>query len=76
MSVETIARMPRPVAPFASQHPGDRNFFLALLVLTWVGIIGGFGLDMADHFRNETRAYPLITHVHAFLFVGDRKSVV
>ncbi len=70
MSVETIARMPRPVAPFASQHPGDRNFFLALLVLTWVGIIGGFGLDMADHIRHSTRAYPLIVHLHAFLFVG------
>jgi uncharacterized membrane protein len=70
MSVEAIARTPRPAAPFVPQHAGDRNFFLALLVLTWVGIIGGFGLDMADHIRNSTRAYPLIVHLHALLFVG------
>ncbi|HEX4104663.1 MAG TPA: hypothetical protein VHX92_00375 [Rhizomicrobium sp.] len=70
MSVEAIARTPRPAAPFAPQCPGDRNFFLALVVLTWAGIIGGFGLDMLDHVRNSTRAYPLIVHLHALLFVG------
>ena len=70
MSVEALARTPRPAAPFAPQHTGDRNFFLALVGLTWAGIIGGFGLDMLDHVRNSTRAYPLIVHLHAFLFVG------
>jgi hypothetical protein len=69
MSVEAIARVPRP-APFAPQHPADRNFFLALLVLTWAGIISGFGLDMADHIRHSTRVYSPIVHVHALLFVG------
>src|SRR5665213_2049530 len=70
MSVEAIARTPRPTAPFARQRPADRNVFLALLALTWVGIIGGFGLDMADHTRHSARAYPPIVHLHAFLFVG------
>jgi hypothetical protein len=68
MSVEAIAG--RPATPFAPQRPADRNFFLALLVLTWAGIVSGFGLDVIDHFRHETRAYPLITHLHALLFVG------
>jgi hypothetical protein len=69
VSVEAIAQTPRP-APFAPQHRGDRNAFLALLVLTWAGIVSGFGLDVIDHVRHETRAYPLITHLHALLFVG------
>ena len=68
MSVEAISRT--PAAPFAPWHRSDRNAFLALLVLTWAGILGGFGLDVIDHIRHETRAYPLITHLHAFLFVG------
>jgi len=60
-------RAPRPFAP---NHPADRDFFLALVGLIWVGIIGGFGLDMIDHVRHSNRAYPLIVHLHALLFVG------
>lgn len=70
MTVEALARPTRPVAPFAPQHPADRNAFLALLVLAWAGIISGFGLDVIDHIRHSTRAYLLITHVHALLFTG------
>jgi len=68
MSAEAIARP--PAAPFAPQHAGDRNSFLALLALTWMWIIGGFGLDMVDHFRQSAYTYPLIVHLHAFFFVG------
>ena len=70
MTIEAISLGPRPTAPFAPQHPADRNFFLLLLALTWLGIVSGFGLDVIDHVRTETRAYPLIVHVHAANFVG------
>jgi hypothetical protein len=60
----------RAPVPFAPSHPADRDFFLALVGLTWLGIVGGFGLDMIDHVRNSSRAYPLIVHFHALLFVG------
>jgi hypothetical protein len=70
MSVEVSSQALRPAAPFAPQCASDRNFFLALLGLTWVGIIGGFGLDMAGHIRHSDHAYPLIVHFHALLFVG------
>jgi hypothetical protein len=69
MTVEAISLAPQRL-PFAPQHPADRNFFLLLLGLAWLGIVSGFGLDMLDHFRTETRAYPLIVHFHALLFVG------
>jgi len=69
MTVEAIALAPRRRAPFAPQHPADRNFFLLLVILTWLGVVSGFGLDMIAHFKG-TRPYPLIVHVHAALFVG------
>jgi hypothetical protein len=70
MTVEAIAGASRPSQPFAPQHVWDRNFFLLLVGLTWLGIAGGFGLDVIDHVRNETRVYPAIVHVHALIFVG------
>jgi hypothetical protein len=70
MTAEAITLTPRRAAPFAPQHPSDRNFLLALVGLTWLGIVSGFGLDVLDHFRHGTRTYPLIVHVHALLFVG------
>ena len=69
MTVEAIALAPRRRAPFAPQHPADRNFFLLLVILIWLGVVSGFGLDMIHHFKG-TRPYPLIVHVHAALFVG------
>jgi hypothetical protein len=70
MSIAAIGKATGPAAPFAPQHKSDRNAFLALLVLAWAGIVSGFALDMIDHIRHETRSYPLIVHVHAFLFVS------
>lgn len=68
MSAEVLSGA--PAAPFAARHAGDRNAFAALLLLTWAGIVGGFGLDMAEHFRSHEAAYPLTVHLHALLFVG------
>jgi hypothetical protein len=68
MTVDTIAA-PRPAAPFAPQHPADRNFFLLLVALIWLGVASGFGLDMVRHFQG-TRPYLPIVHLHALLFVG------
>lgn len=70
MTVEVLAGAPRPAAPFAPQHPADRNFFLLLVALIWLGVFSGFGLDMIEHVRHSTRVYPLIVHVHAAIFGG------
>jgi hypothetical protein len=56
--------------PFAAQQPWDRNVFLLLMLLVWLGIVVGFGHDIADHIRTHRRAYPLIVHIHAAVFVG------
>jgi hypothetical protein len=56
--------------PFLPQQPWDRNFFLLLVALIWLGIVVGFGWDVVDHVRTHKQAYPLIVHVHALVFIG------
>jgi len=55
---------------FAPFSKADRNAFLAILGLAWMGIVLGFGGDIADHIAKHKPAYPLIVHVHAAAFVG------
>ncbi len=57
-------------APFAPYHRWDRNFFLALVLAIWVGILMGFGGQIADRLRSGAPPYPWIVHVHAVAFVG------
>ncbi len=71
MSDAITARLPaRRERPFAPQHPWDRNFFLALVLLIWLGVLVGFGWDLILHIRGNKPAYPLIVHVHAVVFVS------
>ncbi len=55
---------------FAPDHAWDRNFFLVTMVLAWVGVILGFGGDIAYHVSSHEAPYLLIVHVHAVAFVG------
>ena len=61
---------PAPPTRFAPQHPWDRNFHLAIIALAWVGILRGFGGDVAGHLARHDAPYPLIVHVHALVFVS------
>lgn len=60
----------RPGKPFVPQQPWDRNFFLLLVLLIWIGTAVGFGWDLVDHIRTNKPAYPAIVHVHAAVFVS------
>jgi hypothetical protein len=55
---------------FAPNHPWHRNFFLLTAGLAWIGIIRGFGGDIAEHLSRHQRPYPLIVHFHAAIFVS------
>ena len=71
MSAEaTMDAAPKRPAPFAPYHKWDRNFFLLLVMLIWVGILMGFGPEIVDHVTKNEPAYPLIVHFHAVAFVG------
>jgi hypothetical protein len=54
---------------FAPNHPWDRNFFLVMVALAWLGILRGFGGDIADHVQKHKPAFAAIVHVHAVVFV-------
>jgi uncharacterized membrane protein YozB (DUF420 family) len=56
--------------PFAPYHKADRNFFLIYVALIWLGILMGFGGDIADHIRRHAPPFPLIIHFHALAFGG------
>jgi hypothetical protein len=53
---------------FAPQHRWDRNFFLAVVALIWLGILMGFGPQIRQHLMSAAAPYPLIVHVHAAAF--------
>ena len=57
-------------ATFDRDHAWDRNVYLALVILSWIGIFMGFGIDIQRHVAKSGLHYPLIVHLHAFLFVG------
>ena len=56
--------------PFRQSHSWDRNFFLGMTALGWLGILMGFGKDIVDHVTKHRPAYLLIVHFHAVIFTG------
>lgn len=55
---------------FAPNHPWDRNFYLLMVGLAWLGILRGFGGDVVDHVTHHKPAFALIVHFHAVVFVA------
>ncbi len=55
--------------PFAPWHRWDRFAFPAFVALIWLGILMGFVPEIVGHL-GAGKGYRLLTHVHAFLFMG------
>lgn len=55
---------------FAPFHRWDRNFFLLMVALIWLGILMGFVPEIIRHTQMNKPAYPLVVHIHALVFVG------
>jgi uncharacterized membrane protein len=71
MAMEAAARIaPRPRAPFAPYHRGDRNFFALYVALLWLGILGGFLPEIVQHVAQQKPPFPLVVHVHAVVFLS------
>lgn len=56
-------------ASFAGTHRWDRNFFLLMVGLVWLGILMGFVPEIVHRLETHARPYPLVVHVHAVAFV-------
>lgn len=70
MTDAVLGAAPVRGAPFAPYHKWDRNFFLALVLGTWLVVVMGFGGEMAERIRTNAPAYPWVVHVHAVAFVS------
>jgi len=71
MTVEAATGLaPKQSKPFAPYCKSDRNFFLAYVVLLWLGILGGFVPEIIQRAVQHKPPFPLIVHVHAVVFFG------
>ncbi len=69
-SEAAVSRARTDLVPFSVNHRWDRNFFLSITAVVWVGIVLGFGSDLVKHCATPHVAYPLIVHFHAVAFGG------
>jgi hypothetical protein len=68
----TAASEGMPLSPdargFTPFKKSDRNFFLLLLALIWVGNLMGFVPDMMRHFHSNEAPYTAFTPYHGIVF--------
>ncbi len=69
-SEAAASRMAGHVLTFPVNHKWDRNFFLAITAIIWVGIVQGFRSDLVRHFATPHVAYPPVVYLHAVVFGG------
>jgi hypothetical protein len=69
MLTYTATKAPPLRSEFAAVHPADGALFLAYITLIWIGMILGFGGEIARHIKNNEPPYPMILHVHSAVFV-------
>jgi hypothetical protein len=55
---------------FIAYYPADRNFFLSMILITWIAISSGFGYEMVQLNMQGKLHFPLIVHIHAAAFIG------
>lgn len=69
-ATEVVASQGSRVSPRLVDHRrGDRNFFLLMVVLLWLGILMGFVPDIIGRARAH-RLFPAVVYFHGVVFVG------
>jgi len=71
MTAISESTLPRaPIKAFAPFKKTDRNFYLLVVALIWLGIVMGFVPDILHHFTSKEAPYTSVTPYHAIAFVG------
>jgi hypothetical protein len=70
MTATSLGQTSRRPAPFAPNHPWDRNFYLLYVGLAWLGVLMGFVPEIVHHVSAHEKPFPPIVHVHAAVFMG------
>jgi hypothetical protein len=69
-ATEVVASQGSRVSPRLVDHRrGDRNFFLLMVVLLWLGILMGFVPDIIGRVRAH-HLFPAVVYFHGVVFVG------
>ncbi len=69
MFSDAAAKPLRTRREFAPTDPADGPLFLIYITLIWIGMLLGFGREIARHIANNEPPYPMILHVHSAVFV-------
>lgn len=72
MGATEIAAAPKGgrVSVSADHSRLDRNFFLLMMFLIWLGVLMGFGPEIAGRFHGHAPPFPAVVYFHAVVFVG------
>lgn len=57
-------------APFALRHRWDAFAFPTFVLLVWIAVLVGFVPEVVDQVRTHSFDYPVLTHIHALVFIG------
>jgi hypothetical protein len=69
-TIAAASRPPRKREPFPARCPTDYNFFLLYVVLIWLAVLAGFGLEIVRRLQTNAAPFPIAVHVHAVITVG------
>jgi hypothetical protein len=69
MLSDAVTKSFRTRHAFVPTAPADGPLFLIYIALIWVGMLLGFGREIARHITNNDPPYPMILHVHSAVFV-------
>ena len=72
MGATEVAAAPKGGRVAASVDHGrrDRNFFLLMVALIWLGILMGFGPEIVGRLQMHKPPFPAVVYFHAVVFVG------
>lgn len=73
MGATEVAAAPkggRVAAPFADRHRLDRNFFLLMVALIWLGILMGFVPEIMGRFQAHQAPFPAVVYIHGVAFTS------
>lgn len=59
-----------PARRFPLRHRWDVFAFPTFVLLVWIAVLMGFVPEVVDQVRTRSFNYPVLTHVHALVFIG------
>ena len=69
-AIQARSSMTAEASRFPLHHRWDAFAFPTFVLLIWIAVLMGFVPEVVDQVRTRSFDYPILTHVHALIFVG------